>query len=447
MFHLLRTTALWLISIVIIAGQQLEGAYEPYELLGLSPLEPSFELVPQEPLEALWRLRASGLSDLTQLRTEIHDACNDPSDVLGPESVAYPATFIVDRWLYAIESSCLKDPSSGNYCDTIVSSWTSSGAEYTAEQNCSCCELGLLQKQIASPFGYFEEEAEEFSFLNSSCSVATYTYATPTAICSLYNPPYTHNIYAYIPVPVTQSPLKPHAPGTLDDCDVYVNPFEIPDDGLVDMAACQAWGDKANVKLAKFVEWNPSLSVENCTMDLNYSYCIGRTGTTRWGFALHLCTYKDDTQWKRMLDPIQTEVLFSLEAEERMDLLPSLQLTITDDPTEFGGATFHDIREHFKLWTQDVLVSVLKDPAKRTFDVLGGNGRERRPLELEIGARYNFCLFVNETCLESLDELPDRPMVKILSILRGRSQPEQKVYKVHPGFEEGQTDQTDEDVG
>ncbi|KAL4995199.1 hypothetical protein BDV10DRAFT_188315 [Aspergillus recurvatus] len=64
----------------------------------------------------------------------------------------------------------------------------------------------------------------------------------------------------------------------MEDCDFYDNPFDAGEDAGIDMAACQTWADEGGVDLATFVEWNPSLSLDNCTMDLGYSYCnIRRT--------------------------------------------------------------------------------------------------------------------------------------------------------------------------
>ncbi|KAL4958709.1 LysM peptidoglycan-binding domain-containing protein [Aspergillus stella-maris] len=484
MLSLSTTIALGLIGIPILAGQQLEGSYEPYEELGLSDscfsalnttvsscpgwlrrhagyTEASLELVPQEALQVL--CETSCLGDLTALKSQVNNACNGSSDVLVPSKIAYPATFIVDRWLYAMGLS--------------------SGAEYTDEQICSFCELGLQRKQLASPFGYNKEAAQDFSSLTSSCGVSTYTYATPTAYAlnATTTIPYTptctashtvtledeescvsisgqHNVStfglinenalaiscndlstgrvlclprtcqtyqlriedtcntlltdlgitmaqllawnpminsgcsnlgswrgcspdgtvnvgegnaattvapvptdaqgqsnhrcarwydveagdtcetltrqfaiplqdliflnpqisndcsnlwlntsycvrpvgdittypgytlptptyvfpkptsapSYTPVPVPLPTLNPHAPGTWGDCESYANPFHASGNASLDMAACQTWADEGGVDLPKFVSWNPSLTVENCTMDLGLSYCVGR---------------------------------------------------------------------------------------------------------------------------------------------------------------------------
>lgn len=52
---------------------------------------------------------------------------------------------------------------------------------FTSTQNCSSCEIAVLQYQLNSPMGYDAGVAETFASLTSSCSATTYTWATPTA--------------------------------------------------------------------------------------------------------------------------------------------------------------------------------------------------------------------------------------------------------------------------
>ncbi|KAL4818360.1 hypothetical protein BDW67DRAFT_183083 [Aspergillus spinulosporus] len=146
------------------------------------------------------------------------------------------------------------------------------------------------------------------------------------------------------------------------------------------------------------------------------------------------------------------KVLQGLEAEEQMDLLASHQLSVIEDPTKLDGATSHQVREHFILWAQTELTRVLKDPSRRTYRMHGPNCIEYYPLEGSIGTGYNFCLFVNETCLESLDETPRRPVVKILLRDWGNPAPEDyhsNVYSLNSdhGYEDGMTNDPEEDVG
>ncbi|KAL4880688.1 hypothetical protein BJY04DRAFT_190645 [Aspergillus karnatakaensis] len=143
-------------------------------------------------------------------------------------------------------------------------------------------------------------------------------------------------------------------------------------------------------------------------------------------------------------------------AEDRLDLLPFHEITIIEDPAKYNGATPHDIRDHFKLWSQDELTRILIDPTKRTGFCYGPGGAKPYPIEQVLGPRFNHCLFVDEICLEFLDHEPDNPVVKIVA--RSWEQPEPETdpnpeptpdWDIYPGveWEDGQTDSVDEDVG
>ncbi|CRL29031.1 unnamed protein product [Penicillium camemberti] len=192
----------WAALALFVNGQQFDGYEMPYDDLGLSDAcfnavnttvsscpawvarytgieDSSFDIVPSEQLVVL--CESTCRSDLASLRQAIQTACTEATDVMIPGgSIAYPATFMTDRYLYSTSLSCLTDPSTNEYCDEIVAGWVSNGSEYTSAQNCSPCELGLQKLQLESPFGYSDESAEAFSSLISSCSATGYTFATPT---------------------------------------------------------------------------------------------------------------------------------------------------------------------------------------------------------------------------------------------------------------------------
>jgi hypothetical protein len=72
----------------------------------------------------------------------------------------------------------------GDYCDTIVSGWLNKTnnniSAFTTAQNCSSCEIEVMQYQLNSSLGYDSDVAKTFSSLTSSCGATTYTWATPT---------------------------------------------------------------------------------------------------------------------------------------------------------------------------------------------------------------------------------------------------------------------------
>ncbi|KAF9888671.1 hypothetical protein FE257_008429 [Aspergillus nanangensis] len=191
---------LWLV--IDVAGQQLDGYFSSFENLGLSQPcfaavnttvsscpawlgqytdidRASFDILDGSQLTTL--CEGSCRSDLSTLRNTILSSCTAPTDVMVPgRTIAYPATFIIDRYIYATDLSCLKDPSTGQYCDILIASW-SNQTEYTRDQNCSACELGIGKLQNQSPFGFNKASGEEFSSLTSSCSATGYYYSTPTS--------------------------------------------------------------------------------------------------------------------------------------------------------------------------------------------------------------------------------------------------------------------------
>ncbi|KAL4795202.1 hypothetical protein BDV19DRAFT_363304 [Aspergillus venezuelensis] len=180
-----------------------------------------------------------------------------------------------------------------------------------------------------------------------------------------------------------------------------------------------------------------------------------KKGASRWGFALYRCAYdaKYDNNWKRMLDLINSEVVDSLELEERMDLLSTHQLSIIEDPARFEGATSHQLREHFsKIWVPNEVTRILRDPSHRTCRVYGPDGVNDKPVDSYMGPRYTHCLFADEICLESLDETSTRPVIKALIVDWEQTAPEwyqRNSYKVcdDHGYEDGLTDYWAEDVG
>ncbi|KAJ5875525.1 uncharacterized protein N7473_012872 [Penicillium subrubescens] len=131
---------------------------------------------------------------------------------------------------------------------------------------------------------------------------------------------------------------------------------------------------------------------------------------------------------------------------EAADMLPYHQLIIKNDPKKFDGATSHEVRDHFNIWVAEQLPLVSSSPR-----CLQQELREDKPYhqpgpEYGFGARYNFALFVDDICLESLDHM-HRPVVKIMSKQWPTLTPEERNYEVNPGWEDGTTEMGEEDVG
>ncbi|KAL4967026.1 uncharacterized protein BDV14DRAFT_170480 [Aspergillus stella-maris] len=145
-----------------------------------------------------------------------------------------------------------------------------------------------------------------------------------------------------------------------------------------------------------------------------------------------------------MLDVLNTGVSEGVEIYERLNLLPHHRLTAMDDAAKYDGATPHDIRDQLYSWVKKELPTVLKDPKRLNDPVLGTYELEAATPRL--GSRYNFCLFVDDICLESFDRM-NMPVVKLLCRFRGYREPGDREYEVHPMFEDGETEDNEEDVG
>ncbi|OQD84860.1 hypothetical protein PENANT_c011G08235 [Penicillium antarcticum] len=165
-----------------------------------------------------------------------------------------------------------------------------------------------------------------------------------------------------------------------------------------------------------------------------------------WGFAIYRCSYKDDSAWNRLLQHLEERIKTDLEYNKRMDLLPHHQFVINDDVNKFNGATSHDIRDHFNTWVKDQLPQVVASPD--VLEHLQSSNRGLAP-EYYLGARWNFCLFVDDFCLDALEHIDsiNGPVVKILSKQWGNLSPEERKYQIHPDWHDGETDDELEMVG
>lgn len=166
---------------------------------------------------------------------------------------------------------------------------------------------------------------------------------------------------------------------------------------------------------------------------------------------MYRCTYKDQKAWEQMLQLIQEGIHGSFEngdahGLEGADLLPYHQIIMNDNPKNFDGATSHEVRDHFNVWVAEQLPLVSASPRW-----LQQAPREDKPFhqpgpEYGFGARYNFALFVDDICLESVDHMR-RPVVKIMSKQWGNLTPKERNYEIYLGWHDGTTEMDEEDVG
>ncbi|KAJ5523810.1 hypothetical protein N7494_010460 [Penicillium frequentans] len=131
-----------------------------------------------------------------------------------------------------------------------------------------------------------------------------------------------------------------------------------------------------------------------------------------------------------------------------MDLLSHHQLLINDDIKKFNGATSHDIRDHFNAWVTYQLPQIVGSP--EVLKYLLSNDNNGLGPQYFLSPRYNFCLFVDDFCLDSLEFFENSssgPVVKILSKPWGNLTLQEREYKIHPEWHDGETDDEFEMVG
>jgi hypothetical protein len=130
-----------------------------------------------------------------------------------------------------------------------------------------------------------------------------------------------------------------------------------------------------------------------------------------WGMVVYRASYGDDAAWERMLAQLN-ESLEGYDSEESKGILARHQLVVMDDRQQFQGATTDQVREHFDKWTVDELRRNWREqpvPEEEFAKFVADDEMDHA------GLRYNFCLLVDDLCLESLDKMPGRPVVKLVS--------------------------------
>ncbi|KAF6817201.1 LysM domain-containing protein, partial [Colletotrichum plurivorum] len=132
------------------------------------------------------RCRAS----LSDLRTKIQADCDPKKDVFDYNLALYPATYIVDRYIYVYDISCYKHRDTGDACDYVLGEWRN---ETDLEPSlCDDCILGPMQLEVNSPIGHTDARADAFKSAVSSCGASGYAYTSP--------PPYLPSQTASSPV-------------------------------------------------------------------------------------------------------------------------------------------------------------------------------------------------------------------------------------------------------
>ncbi|RHZ60437.1 uncharacterized protein CDV56_102542 [Aspergillus thermomutatus] len=142
-----------------------------------------------------------------------------------------------------------------------------------------------------------------------------------------------------------------------------------------------------------------------------------------WGFNIYRCGYSSDKAWQRMLHLIDETIQETLEVNDAMEMYPRHKPVIVDDREILEGATSHDVRDRFIAWVSEEVPRVVSRPeeffAREEFSTT-----LRREWTLDEGSR-------GEATLGQWGPL----------------EPHERNYAVHPDYEDGETDEDDEDVG
>lgn len=112
------------------------------------------------------------------------------------------ASYIIQNYIFTYDISCLKDSSTGEFCEPYILDWSGQGF-LSLNQTCSDCWLGGQALQVNNPLGYDEVLGSNFDVLTSSCN-ATGQY-TITSVPSTTGPDQPSTTSSGIPTPTCAS--------------------------------------------------------------------------------------------------------------------------------------------------------------------------------------------------------------------------------------------------
>ncbi|KAJ5436947.1 hypothetical protein N7445_007832 [Penicillium cf. griseofulvum] len=248
-------------------------------------------------------------ASLESARTVIAAACKLDTDVIVTGDVAYPATFIMDNYLFTYQVSCrtdrLLDGRVLRSADRVMVQPT-----LNTDQQCSDCWLGGLALQPCNTLGYEDSLATNFASFISSCNATVYSYTTPT--------PYAINATATATPTAVTTTAAPDCTGAYtvqatDDCNSVAQALKVSTYSLLHSNGldlyCQNFAAAVNsslcippqcstyvwqltddcnsvvsglsgVTVPQFLSWNPNFNslCQNAVNYVGYAVCIGPPG-------------------------------------------------------------------------------------------------------------------------------------------------------------------------
>ncbi|KAI0863674.1 hypothetical protein F4860DRAFT_467478 [Xylaria cubensis] len=125
----------------------------------------------------------------------------------------------------------------------------------------------------------------------------------------------------------------------------------------------------------------------------------------------------------------------------RLKTLKSQSIVVLLTVYYHHGATTHVVRDHFLQWVPKDLQSRLSESSKASIKDLELTGATDCP-------RYEYCILIDDLCLESLDyPSMNSPVVKLIWRRWGPLDQNERQAPIYPGFHDGETEYYEEDVG
>ncbi|KAF6839065.1 hypothetical protein CPLU01_02079 [Colletotrichum plurivorum] len=117
-----------------------------------------------------------------------------------------------------------------------------------------------------------------------------------------------------------------------------------------------------------------------------------RTGYHKWGYAIYRCAYGDDDLWNNYLAQLKKNTLNDLVRAGRAEILEKyLQWNVIEDRDSLDNASKADVRSHFAGWVSE---HIANQPCESV----------KNPLPAGSITRFRYCLYVDQKCLDTLEQ-------------------------------------------
>ena len=140
---------------------------------------------------------------------------------------------------------------------------------------------------------------------------------------------------------------------------------------------------------------NPSKRTSDRSTDFNDADNVERQlqqdNHKIWGWIIYRCTYASDDDWNEFMTRLNFWIREGLSHDRGLDMLDSLDYHVLENKELFEGAHPSTIREHFRNWCIDA------------------PQREQGVPHAMQSQRYNYCIHVDQACVDSVLAAPAPP--------------------------------------